>query len=202
MPLAIDRGRTAFLAIDFENDIVDDRGKFAAFGIAEHAKRTDCLANTRRALEASRQAGILAIHVSLKFRTGHPEDFTSSPLQTAARKAGCLIEGTWGAEAHPEVKPIAGEPIVTKRRVGAFHGTNLETILRAKGIATLVLSGVATNFGVESTVRCAHDAGYDVVILRDCCASVNEESHNFAMDKILPNLAVISNSAEYIQALR
>ena len=206
MALIIDKGRTVFLAMHFQNDIVHGNGKMAMFGHAAHVESTDCLAHTRKALDASRKAGVFTVHIAAMYREGYPEFSgaigTPPQMLNMVRQMGAIIEGTWGAEIHEEVKPEKDELIVTTRSMNAFYGTELHLLLSLRGITTLVLSGVATNFVVESTARYAVDAGYEVVVIRDCCASATEELHNFTLDNILPYLTTVSNSEEYVMALK
>ena len=111
------------------------------------------------------------------------------------------MEGTWGAAIHEAVAPKDGEPIVTKRGVSAFYGSDLAALLAAGGIDTLLLCGVATNFVVEGTAREAADQGFNVVIVGDCCSSASQEAHDAALNTTLPFLSTISNLDEVIAAL-
>ena len=128
-------------------------------------------------------------------------DLPVGPMFSGIVETGAFTEGTWGAEIHEEVKPHEGEFIVIGRGTNSFYATDLGRILRVLNIRTVVLSGVATNMVIESTTRYACDELYEVIILRDCCASFNEEMHSFTLDNVLPNLATISNSEEFINAL-
>lgn len=95
----------------------------------------------------------------------------------------------------PEGLVEPSDLVVTKRQWGAFYGTELDLQLRRRGVRTVVLGGVATNFGVESTARDAWERGYAVVIAEDITSSLSGELHDFAMRHILPRIAVISPSA-------
>ncbi len=204
MALTIDKGKTAFLSMHFLNDIVHEDGKFAFSGTAAHVKQTNCLTNTKNVLDACRRVGVPAIHVEIGLtEAGRKliENMNVGPLFKGIVETGAFAEGSWGVEIHEEVKPHEGEIIVTGRAPNSFYATDLERILRALNIQTVVLSGVATNMVVESTTRYACDALYEVIILRDCCASFGEELHSFTLDNVLPNLATISNSEEFINAL-
>ncbi|MBE9501065.1 MAG: cysteine hydrolase, partial [Chloroflexi bacterium] len=128
-------------------------------------------------------------------------DIPVAPLFASVGETGALAEGTWGNEIHEEVKPQQDELIITGTGMNSFYANPLERTLATLGIRTVVLSGFATNFVVEGTARCACDAWYEVIILRDCCASFNEEMHSFTLDNVLPNLATISDSGEFIKAL-
>ena len=91
--------------------------------------------------------------------------------------------------------------MITKRGVSAFMASDLEPILKNKRIGTVLLAGVATNFVVEGTAREASDRGYNVVVVADCCASLNQEAHDAALTVALPFLSTISNSEEVAAAL-
>ncbi|HEV2692884.1 MAG TPA: hydrolase [Verrucomicrobiae bacterium] len=90
----------------------------------------------------------------------------------------------------------SGDICITKRQWGAFHGTELDLQLRRRGIQTIVLAGVATNIGVESTARQAWEHGYAIILVEDATTSRSVEMHNFAINNILPLIAKISKTAE------
>ena len=163
MALELNPGHTALLAMDLENDIVHEEGAFKDFGFAQMVKDNDVLGKTSSLLTAARNAGVLVIYVSVKFRPGYPERPANAGLWQGLHGANALVEGTWGASIHDAVAPQDGEPVVTKRGVSAFMASDLEPILKNKRIGTLLLAGVATNFVVEGTAREASDRGYDVV---------------------------------------
>ena len=201
MALTINKARTVLLAMDFQNDIVHENGAFKDFGFAAMVKQNDVLTKAARLLDASRRSGVKVIYVSVKFRAGYPERPANGGLFGGLVGANALVEGTWGAEIHESVAPQEGEPVVTKRGVSAFYGSDLAPFLATGGIDTLLLSGVATNFVVEGTAREATDRGYDVVIVGDCCASLSQEVHDAALTTSLPFLATIFNLDEVVAAL-
>lgn len=201
MALELDKRQTAVLVMDLENDLIHEEGAFKDFGFAQMVKDNDVLGKTNSLLAAARQAQVKVIYVSVKFRSGHPEVSRNTGLFQAVVEANALVEGTWGAEIHEAVKPREGEPVVTKRAVSAFAASDLEKILQASGINTLVLSGVATNFVVEGTAREAADRGYNVVVVGDCCASMSQEAHDSALTTALPFLATLTTSDEVAAAL-
>ena len=204
MALTIDKGKTAFLSMHFLNDLVHEDGKFAVSGSAAHAKQTNCLANTKDVLDACRRVNVPVIHVGVVLTEADRKLITDLPVGALFKgivEMGAFAEGTWGAEINEEVKPHDGEFIVIGRAPNSFYATDLDRILRGLNIRTVVLSGVATNFVIESTTRYAFDSFYEAIILRDCCSSFNEEMHSFTLDNVLPNLATISNSEEFMTAL-
>jgi len=202
--LTIDKAHTALLAIDFQNDIVDEKGAFKDFGFAKMAKETDVLGKTQRLLEAARQAGLKVIYVAVGFRPGYPEmpATATAQLAQAARQLNFGLEGSWGAAIHPSVALKEGDIVVTKRSVSAFAGSDLPAILWASGIDTLLLTGVATNLAVEGTAREAVDRGYNVVIVQDCCCAMNAESHEMSLKNALPFLVTIASLEEVMAALK
>jgi nicotinamidase-related amidase len=121
-------------------------------------------------------------------------------LAAVADLKACDLD-TWGGDVHEFIKPMEGEAIVEKNRINAFHRTNLKQILDETNIDTLILTGVATNYVVEATARHASDDDYRLIILDDCCSSMNQEVHDFSMQNILPNLRQISTSDEIVATL-
>ena len=201
MALRIDKAHAALLAMDFQNDIVHNNGALKDFGFAAMVQQNDVLAKTAQLLEAARRADVKVIHIVVRFRRGYQERPANGGLFRGCIEANALIEGTWGAEIHEAVAPKDGEPLVTKRAVSAFYGSDLDALLTTGGINTLLLCGVATNFVIEGTARDAVDQGYNVVIVGDCCASMSQESHDAALNTSLPFLATITELEEIIAAL-
>lgn len=195
------RDRAALLVMDLQNDIIHENGKGSGAGFARMVQGSGLLDRTADLMATCRRAGVPVIHVVIQFRPGHPEIGRTNRMFGGIRKAESLIEGTWGAAIHDAVQPEPGEPVVVKRGVSSFQGTDLESILRVRDATDLILTGVATNFVVEGTARQAADLGYRVLIVRDCCASASVEQHNFALDLILPMLATITTSEEVGAAL-
>jgi nicotinamidase-related amidase len=102
------------------------------------------------------------------------------------------------SELIPEAGFQPGDLFVTKRSWGAFGSTDLEKLLRDRGILTVVIAGIATNFGVESTARSAKDLGFAVVLPEDAMTSLSAEAHHFAVEHIFPRLARVRKSAEIV----
>ena len=190
--LQIDRGRTAVLIMDYQNEIVSN---FAA-------QQPGLLARAATVLAAAREAGLPVIYVVVRFRPGYPEVSPRNKLFGGIREAGRLQEGAEGAEIHPQVAPQAGDVVVTKRRVGAFATTDLETILRARDVSTLLLFGIATSGVVLSTVRWAADADYAMVVVADCCADGDDEVHRVLTEKVYPRMAAVVDAEAVIASLR
>jgi nicotinamidase-related amidase len=190
-PLTIDRDHTAVLIMDYQNDIVH--------GVAAHDPQL--VDRAAAVLSGARLAGVPVLYVIVCFRLGYPEVSDRNKIFRGLKAAGRLGEGTPGAEIHPQVAPQPTEVIVTKRRVGAFSTTDLESVLRAKNVTSLVLLGIATSGVVLSTVRWAADADYDLIVLEDCCADSDAEVHRVLIDKVLPRQATVVQSQDFLLAL-
>lgn len=113
--------------------------------------------------------------------------------------AGSLPVG-W-ADIIDELEPQPGDHRITKRRRSAFHDTGLDTLLRDLGVTQVVLAGVATSAGVESTARCAHDHGYHVVLATDAMADRDPDCHRHSLERIFPKLGETTTSAEITEHL-
>lgn len=189
--LTLDRAHTAVLIMDYQNDIVS--------GVA--AAYPHLLDRAEAVLAGARRAGLPVIYVVVRFRPGYPEVSARNKLFSGLKAAGRLAEGTPGAEIHARVAPRPEEVIVTKRRVGAFSTTDMETVLRAHNVTSLVLLGIATSGVVLSTVRWAADADYDLLVLEDCCADGDAEVHRILTQKVFPRQATVLQSQAFLQTL-
>jgi biuret amidohydrolase len=167
-------------------------------------------------LEAAREANILVIHT----REGHRPDLTdlhSIKLRRPGAPGGSavigsfgpggkvLVRGSPGHDIIPQLYPCEGEPVIDKPGKGSFYSTDLECILRASGIVTLLVCGVTTEVCVHTTIREANDRGFFCVMLEDCCASYNEEFHRVAVQMVSAQGGIfgsVTNSSAFIQALK
>ena len=188
--LSIDRSRSAVLIMDYQAAVVE--------GFA-----TDHEALVKRAAEVlghARRAGLKVIYIVVNFRPGYPEVSPRNANFNAVRQSGRFITGP-GTEVHPAVALQPGDITVVKHRVGAFPGTDLDMILRANDIETIVMFGIATSGVVLSTLRHAADADYRLVVLKDCCSDRDAEVHRVLVDKVFPRQATVTTAAEFIEAL-
>ena len=180
--------KTALLTMDIQNDIV---GRIAG---------PDYLPRLTRAVDAARGAGIPVLHVVLGFRAGHPEVSDGNKM-FAALPENVFTPGDPGAAIHPGIAPRPDEIVITKRRISAFSGSDLEMVLRAQGITHLVLTGVATSGVVLSTLRQATDLDYRLTVLADACADADEEVHRVLTEKVVPRQATVTTVEEWAAAL-
>jgi nicotinamidase-related amidase len=182
----LDVARSALLVMDFQTPVVE-----------HYATGQDALlASTAEMIAAARRTGMRVIYVVVGFRPGFPEVSARNQSFSAIKTSGGIA-----TDIHPRVAPAADEVIVTKHRVGAFMGTDLDMILRSNDIDTLVICGVATSGVVLSTLRHAADADYRILVVRDCCSDLDGEVHACLLDKVFPRQATVTTSAELIGLL-
>ena len=190
--LAIDRGRTAVLIMDYENQIL---------GMLPEKTQTAVLDNASAIVKEARLAHLPIIYVVVRFRDGYPEVSRQNKRFASLKESGRLREGTPGAEIHARVAPQPGDIVVTKRRVGAFSTTDLESILRANNISTLAMFGISTSGVVLSTVRWAADMDYQLVVVSDASADMDDEVHRVLTEKVFPWQATVVSTHEFVKAL-
>jgi nicotinamidase-related amidase len=152
-------------------------------------------------IDVARDAGMMVIHVVVAFRLGHPEVSPRNPLFSALEANGMMVAGSEDATIHPAAAAREGEPIVVEHRISPFVSTDLETLLRADGIDTLVLAGVRTSGVVLSTVRHAGDLDYRLIVVRDCCADPDAEVHAVLLDSVIAKQAAVITTTELADAL-
>jgi nicotinamidase-related amidase len=183
----LESARTALLVMDFQVPIVE------RFATGQDA----LLKTTAAAIAAARESGMRVIYVVVGFRAGLPEISPRNKSFSRLKASGGL-----STDIHPQVAPAPDDVIVTKHRVGAFGGTDLDMILRANEIDTLVMCGIATSGVILSTLRHASDADYRIFVVRDCCSDQDDEVHACLMDKVFPRQADVIDSAAFVQAAK
>jgi len=180
---------TALLVMDMQASIVGMLPQGA--GIVD---------DVAKAIAAARTKNIPVIYVVVGFRADMPEVSTRNKSFSATKERfksmGVSMDDF--VAIHPGIAPAAGELVVTKRRVSAFTGSDLEVILRAWDIKHLVLTGIATGGVVLSTVREASDKDYQLTVLADCCADQDEEVHRVLTTKVLSRQADVINLSEWV----
>jgi len=191
--LNLDRTRTAVLIMDYQVAILSNfPDADAVLGTAERV-----LAAVRDGSENP-----LIVYVVVGFRPAFPEVSANNKAFASIRDSGRFAPGDPSTRIHDRVAPRDRDVIVTKHRFGPFQGTDLEMVLRANGIDTLVLLGLSTSGVVLSTVRYAADADFRIVVVRDGCGDPDAEVHTVLMDKVFPRQAEVVSSGDVIAALR
>lgn len=176
---------TALLVMDFQQDI-----------IGRVAEPKPLLERTAQLIAAARAAGAPIVYVIVGFRPGYPEVDPNNAAFSTIRSTGRFQTTTPGSDILAEVAPAPHDVIVMKHRVGAFLGTDLDQVLRARRVDTLVLAGISTSGVVLSTVRHAADADYKIVVAADCCADPDPEVHRVLIEKVFPRQARVASGGD------
>ncbi len=187
----------ALVALHFQNDICHPDGRIP-FSLNRRTEEAEAfLAASRAALAAARAAGWTVAHVHI----GFAEDYSDLPrnptLFRKVREFGAVKRGSWGAAAYAGFEPLPGEIAVTRNSNSGFRNTNLDALLRERGVERIAVMGLATQFSVEHTVRDAADLDWPVRLLADCCASADMESHRNSL-RVLAALADVVPSTEVL----
>jgi nicotinamidase-related amidase len=181
---------SALLVMDVQNGIVQ-----------RFAEKPEVMVPFQRAVSAARRAGIPVIFVRVAFRKGYPEVSAKNKMFSAITKFGSMTISDASTQIHYSVAPLPDEPVVTKLRVSAFAGSDLEIILRARKIDTLILTGIATSGVVLSTLREAADKDYGLVVLSDACLDADPEVHRVLVEKLFPRQADVLTVSEWADTL-
>ena len=157
------------------------------------------VASVRRQAKA---AGVQIVYIDTGFRPGHPE-IAGSPSagHQMVRANGLFVLGSPEQEFQPDLRPDPDDVTIVKHRWGGFSGTDLDQILRANGIRTIVLAGIATSGSVLTTLRTGVDLDYRVVVLADCCRDADEEKQRVLLEKIFPSQATVTTSEAWLASL-
>ena len=185
--LQLDPQKTALVVIDLQNAIV-------GMNTVPHTA-AQVVENSQKLADAFRGQGAPVVYVRVDLNdlvnlpVDQPHNRGDKPLPAAA------------SEIAPSAGFQHGDILVTKRHWGAFAGTDLEQQLQTRGIDTVVLTGISTNAGVESTARQGTGLGFAFVLVEDACSSQNAEHHRFAFENIFPRLTRVRSTDEVLAAL-
>jgi nicotinamidase-related amidase len=185
--MALDPATTAVVLIEYQNEFTSDGGALHG-AVAEVMDKTNMLANTAQVVEAARAAGVTIMHAPITFAAGYNE-LSRHPygILKGVVDGSAFVKGTWGAAIVDELAPQDGDIVIEgKRGLDTFASTNLDFILRSKGITTIVLGGFLTNCCVESTMRSGYENGYQVITLTDCTAATSVPEHENAISYDYP----------------
>ena len=200
--LTLDPAKTALVLIEYQNEFTTDGGVLHG-AVAEGMDSTGMLDNTKAFVEKARAAGVTIMHAPITFAPGYAE-LTRHPYGILAGVVGgnAFVKGTWGAAIVDDLTPAEGDILIEgKRGLDTFASTNLDFILRSKGIDTVILGGFLTNCCVESTMRSAYENGYRVITLTDCLAATSQAEHDNAIAFDYPMFSHPLSSGEVAAAL-
>jgi nicotinamidase-related amidase len=197
MPL--DPATTAVVLIEYQNEFTTDGGVLHG-AVAEVMDKTNMLDNTHQLVEAARAAGATIMHAPITFAAGYNE-LSKHPygILKGVVDGSAFVKDSWGAAIIDSLAPQDGDIVVEgKRGLDTFASTNLDFILRSKGITTIILGGFLTNCCVESTMRTGYENGYQVITLTDCTAATSVAEHENAISYDYPMFSKPMTAAEVI----
>jgi nicotinamidase-related amidase len=193
MGVTFDLSHTVVLALDCQTGVISIYAK----------PQGDFVTRASNVLNAARAAGMAVIHVQVGFRPGLPEMSDRNKLLggiKASKPHQDFFQGSSGA-IHPALGPKPEDIVVVKHRVSAFAGTDLDMILRAREIHTIVMFGIATSGVVLSTLLEASDADYRLVVIEDCCADLDMELHSALIRRLFPARADVMSAEDFVRTL-
>jgi nicotinamidase-related amidase len=194
MGVTFDLCHTVVLAMDCQTGVISIYAK----------PQGDFVTRASNVLNAARAVGMAVIQVQVGFRPGLPEMSDRNKLLGAIKGSKPhqdFFQGSSGA-IHPALGPKPEDVVVVKHRVSAFAGTDLEMILRAREIHTIVMFGIATSGVVLSTLLQASDADYRLVVIEDCCADLDMELHSALIRRLFPAHADVMSAEDFVRTLK
>jgi nicotinamidase-related amidase len=198
----VNPAQTAVVLIEFQNDFTTEGGTLHG-AVSAVMDSTGMLENTVDLVAKARAAGATIVHTPISFVAGYGE-ISAQPYGILAGvvESNSFVKDSWGAEIVKDMTPEPGDIVIEgKRGFDAFASTNLDFILRSKGITTIALGGFLTNCCVESTMRTGYEKGYQVYTLTDCLAATSQEEHDNAISKDYPMFSRPVTSTDFVAAL-
>jgi ureidoacrylate peracid hydrolase len=194
--------QTALVLIEYQNDFTSEGGTLHQ-AVNPVMLSTNMLANTVETVSKARQLGATIIYAPITFTDDYRE---LSPQPYGILKgvvdSKSFRQGTWGAEIVDVLKPEAKDIVIEgKRGLCGFASTNLDFILRSRGITDIALGGFLTNCCVESTMRTGYEKGYNVITLKDCTAALSAEEQQLAVEKNYPMFSRPMNHDQFLTEL-
>jgi ureidoacrylate peracid hydrolase len=199
----MDPKSTALVLIEYQNDFTSDGGTLHE-AVKPVMEQTNMLANTVETVRQARELGATIVYAPITF-TGDYHELSPNPygILKGVVDSKSFRQGTWGAAIVDALTPEPGDIVVEgKRGLCGFASTNLDFILRSRGISTIALGGFLTNCCVESTMRTGYEKGYEVVTLKDCTATLSEEEQRLAVEKNYPMFSKPMTHDEFLAGLK
>ncbi|PYO50732.1 MAG: isochorismatase [Gemmatimonadetes bacterium] len=198
----MDPKRTAVVLIEYQNDFTSEGGTLHD-AVKPVMNSTNMLANTLETVRKARELGATIVHAPITFTDDYHE-LNPEPygILKGVVDSKSFRKGSWGSEIVEELKPQPQDIVVEgKRGLDGFASTNLDFVLRSRGITNIALGGFLTNCCVESTMRTGYEKGYNVITLKDCTATLSEEEQRLAVEKNYPMFSRPMNHTEFITEL-
>eukprot|EP01025_Chloroclados_australasicus_P018070 TRINITY_DN19353_c0_g2_i2.p1 TRINITY_DN19353_c0_g2~~TRINITY_DN19353_c0_g2_i2.p1 ORF type:complete len:230 (-),score=13.12 TRINITY_DN19353_c0_g2_i2:68-757(-) len=195
---ALNPAQTAVVLIEFQNDFVSPGGTLHE-AVKDVMQSTNMLQNACSLVEKMREKGALIVHAPIVFSDDYRE-LAPEPYGILAnvKKTNSFKASQWGGAIVDSLSPTGSDvKIEGKRGLDGFESTNLDFILRARGITHIGLAGFLTNCCVESTMRTAYEKGYKVYTLIDCCATTSQEAQNASISNTYPMFSIPVNHQEF-----
>jgi nicotinamidase-related amidase len=202
-PTTFNPATTAVVLIEYQNEFVT-KGGVLHQAVSAVMSETNMLANSVKLVTEARRKGATIMHAPITFAEGYGEiSARSYGILKGVIDGKAFIKGSWGAAIVDDLAPAKGDVLIEgKRGLDAFASTNLDFILRSKGITTVAIGGFLTNCCVESTMRSAYEHGFEVVTLVDCVAGTSPEEHRSAIKYDFPMFSKPMPSSEFLAHLR
>lgn len=194
----IEPGKTALVIFHMQKMLVAGYGE---------KKRNEIVTNIRSLISGCHGAGIPVMYMRNVHRPDRADmvsivtDWVLQGKAKPYKEAPAVIDGEPSSEFVEELKPLPEDYIVSCYRLSAFHGTPLETLLRARGINTIILCGVATDWGVASTLRSARDRDFNVIVPHDACAGTSAAAHAWFIESDFPRFARVMDTARVVSLI-
>lgn len=198
----MDAEKTALVLIEYQNDFTSEGGTLHQ-AVRPVMESNNMLANTVETVAKARELGATIIYAPITFTDDYHE-LNPKPygILKGVVDTKSFRKGTWGAEMVDVLKPRSEDIVVEgKRGLCGFASTNLDFVLRSRGITNIALGGFLTNCCVESTMRTGYEKGYNVVTLTDCTATVSEEEQRLSVEKNYPMFSRPLTHSEFLSEL-
>ena len=188
---------SALLVLHFQNGVAHPDGVWGKY-LSPQVEKNGSVGNARRALETARQRGMLVIYVNIAWRPGFPElpDNTCGLLKEAKDNNECLV-GSWGADVIDQLKPEGNEIVVINFGSDSFEATDLDLILRNRGIRNVYVVGQCIEHVVATTVKRAVNMGYSATVLKDCTSGFTDQNYDATVE-ILPLYADLITADDFV----
>jgi nicotinamidase-related amidase len=202
MKVEIKPKETALVLVDMQNDLIKGPRKT----LVEMVNQDGIIGNISKVIESARGVDVPVFLVKTMYRKDGSDRVAATTDRSlkAPPSTGpsLLIEGTPGSEIIDEIEPQPGDYIINKRRLNSFYNTDLELLLRSRGVKTIILAGVVTNACIDATLKGARERDFNVIIPVDSTACGSREIQDFYTKKIFPGASVTMTTSETVEALR